>query len=84
MPKKTHYSAEDDFNTGYGFGTVAGASGEELDYSEQDAAAREIYETIEGHEPDCECDFCRLIGDYDTFSDGYSAGYTTEYDKRHR
>lgn len=86
MPRKTHYSQEDNWNAGYAFGTYAGSSDEELDYGEQDEAAREIYESLEGCSPEEgeDSEHCRLVGDYGTFSEGFSAGYTSEYERRHR
>jgi hypothetical protein len=86
MAKATHFSKEDDFNKGYSFGTVAGASDEVLDFGEQDEEARYLYETIEGHEPGCQgdCAYCRMIGNYDAFAEGFSTGYTTSYTQRHQ
>ncbi len=83
MPKKSHYSHEDDYKTGYALGISANLEGEELDYKDQDQAARELYEAIEGHSPDCDCEYCRLVSDFESFEDGFSAGYTTEYERKH-
>ena len=82
MPRKSHYSSEDDYKTGYALGINANLGGEELDYKDQDQAARELYEAIEGHAPDCACDHCRLVSDFENFEDGFSAGYTTEYERK--
>ncbi len=84
MSRKSRNSEEDDYQTGYALGIGANLNGDELDYKDQDQAARELYEAIEGHEVGCECEYCRLVSDFESFEDGYSAGYTTEYERKHR
>jgi len=79
MPKKEG----NDYQTGYALGICASAGGEELDYKDQDQAAREAYEAIEGHDPDCDCDCCRLVSSFESFAEGFSNGYATDYERRH-
>jgi hypothetical protein len=85
MPKKSHYSYDDDYNTGYTQGIRSAQDDELLDPKDQDQEARELYEMIEGHEVgcECECEYCRLIGDFGSFEEGFGAGYTTEYERKH-
>jgi hypothetical protein len=82
MPRKSHYDDEDNYNTGYALGISASMNDEELDYKDQDQAARELYEAIEGHSPDCACDYCRLVSDFDSFEEGFSNGYTSDYERK--
>lgn len=60
-----------DYNQGYAVGTFLGQSGEELDFSEMDATAREIFEELGG----------RTIESLEIFTDGLANGYTTTYTK---
>ena len=82
-PRKSSYSSDDDYRTGYGFGIRSAQDDEVLDPKDQDQEARELYEMIEGHEPECECEYCRLVGDFNSFEEGFGVGYTTEYEQRH-
>jgi hypothetical protein len=85
MPRRKHYDEENDYNQGYSFGMYAASDDEELDYKDQDQVARELYELLEGHEPDeDEEGYARLVGHFDQFEEGFSNGYTTEWERKHR
>jgi hypothetical protein len=71
MARKTQCTH--DYNSGYAGGTQAALDDEELDYSDQDVVAQELFEQLEG----------RTVEDYTAFSEGFSAGYTTTYTATH-